>query len=110
MTLRQSITAEQAVADTVNVLEYQVENKKQVTRTIDMRELKSGHRIFEWDVEAGMIQPAEIVETTALIGAMRSYKKYIEFKVRPNCFYAPALNAQNAEKRFKKQIKMKHPV
>lgn len=106
MTLRQAITAEQAVADKTNLHEYQVDNKKQRTVTIDIKELRPGHRMFEWNVGEGTIQPATIIEKTALVGRKKSYKEYIEYLIKPGCFYQPALNAQNAEKKFKAKVKM----
>lgn len=93
--------------DAQKVNERQAEHLKRVTATIDLRDLKVGHRIFEWDIKEGIIQPAIIVEKTVAIGARRTYKDYIEFETRPNCKYTPALNAQNAEKRLKKQLGIK---
>lgn len=106
MTLRQSITSEQAVVDKTHLTEYQAEQKRQKTATIDVRELRPGHRMFEWDVNAGEIKPAEVVESTVLIGAKKSYKQYIEYLIRPGCFYQHALNSQNAERKFKAKVKM----
>ena len=107
MPLKQSITAEQAIADKTQLNEYQVDNKKQITATVDVKELHPGHRMFEWNVSEGVIKPAEILDKTVLIGRKKSFKEYIEYLIRPGCFYQPALNAQNAEKKFKKKVIMK---
>lgn len=106
MTLRTAITAEQPTADQIEII-GQAEQPRAKTHTIDVKELRPGHRMFEWDVAQGTIQPATIVEQTAMIGAKRSYKAYIEYLIKPGCFYQPALNAENAEKKFKKKVKFK---
>lgn len=93
--------------DAQKVNERQAEHIKQTTATIDLCNLKTGHTIFEWDIKEGIIHPAKIVEKTVMIGPRKSYKDYIEFETRPNCKYVPALNAQNAERRLKKQLSIK---
>ncbi len=59
------------------------------------------HQIFEWNVAEGMIAPAEIINKDAHFS---NGKTYIEFVKKDGCHYAPALNAQNAERRFKKRF------
>lgn len=105
MTLRQSITAEHPHTDQIEII-GQAEQPRAKTHTIDVKELRPGHTMFEWDVSAGTIQPAEIVENTVMIGAKKSYKSYTEYLIKPGCFYQPALNAENAERHFKKKVKL----
>lgn len=107
MTLRQYITSEQPQADKTHLTEYQAEQKRQVTETIDSRELRPGLKMYEWDVNAETIQPATIKEETVLVGRMKSYSGYVEFYKRAGCYYHPALNAENAERHFKKKVKFK---
>lgn len=106
MTLRHAITAENPHTDQIEII-GQAEQKRAKTHTIDVKELRPGHTMFEWDVTAGTIQPAEIVEQTVMMGVKRGYKDYTEYMIKPGCFYLPALNAQNAERHFKKKVKFK---
>ncbi len=106
MTLRQSITAENPHTDQIEII-GQAEQKRVRTATIDTKVLRPGLKMYEWDVNSGIIKPAEIKERTVLIGAMKSYSGYVEFYKNPGCYYHPALNAENAERHFKKKVKFK---
>jgi hypothetical protein len=77
------------------------ENPTQKIVAIRARDLKPGHRLFELDLEKMEIRPAEIVKTEM---TMINKKLHYEVKINDKCLYAPALNAQNAEKRFKKKL------
>lgn len=107
MTLRQATIIEQVHQDAQTVNTRQAEQKRATTQTIGIGDLKPNHRVFEWDMVEGIIQPAIIVEQTVMIGKRKTFREYIEFETRPNCKYVPALNAQNAERRLKKNLKMK---
>lgn len=105
MTVRQSITAEQPTTDQIEII-GQAEQKREKTATIEAKILRPGLKMYEWDVNTGIIKPAEIKEQTVLMGRMKSYSGYIEFYKNPGCYYHPALNAENAERHFKKKVKM----
>jgi len=102
--MKQAIEAERPYQDKVNTIEYQVDNIKQNTATIDLSLMHRNHQIFEWNVKEGIVAPANIINRAAFLG---DGKTYIEFEKKEGCHYTPALNAQNAEKRLKKRFKIK---
>lgn len=88
--------------DVIDKDHFQINNIKKSTATIDLTNLKPNHRVFEIDIPGQEIRPAIILETSVLL---TNRKDYVEFELRKGCFYVPALNAQNAERRFMKNKK-----
>jgi len=58
-----------------------------------------GHFIWELNEETGEIRKAEFEKTTAIFGAAIPPEELI---VKPDCIYIPALNAENAKKKYLK--------
>jgi phage FluMu gp28-like protein len=102
--MKQAVILEQPHQDKIKVDTMEIGVEKKVTSTIDLTDMYPGHKMFEWDVAEGIIKPAVILDASVL---MTNRKTYLEFERKPNCHYTPALNAQNAEKRFKKKFKIR---
>lgn len=63
--------------------------------------LKPGHKFWELNVETKELAEAEI-ERYSYIDKDGNPRSRGKLKVKKNCSYVPALNMENAEKRFKK--------
>ena len=62
---------------------------------------KTGHFIWELNEETGEIKKAEFKKTTAVFGAVVASEELI---VKPGCIYIPALNSENAKKKYLKNL------
>ena len=60
---------------------------------------KTGHFIWELNEETGEIKKAEFKRTTAVFGTVAPSEELI---VKPDCIYIPALNAENAKRKYLK--------
>jgi hypothetical protein len=60
---------------------------------------QNGHFIWEINKETGEIKKAEFKKVTAVFGAEIPPEELV---IKPECVYIPALNAKNAEKKYKK--------
>jgi hypothetical protein len=93
---------------TATELRSQMVNPMDDRIVYEIDQLKPNHHLFEIDArEGGFIQPAEVIKTN--VHLMRNgVKKCIqEIKRKPNCIYMPSLNAQNAERKFKRLFGLK---
>jgi hypothetical protein len=102
--MKEALMMEQVYQDKMET-SIQVDNIKQVTSTIDITDIKPGHRIFELDIAGGIVQPVELIDSAVLF---TNRKKYVEFVTRPGCKYIPALNAQNAYRKLVNREKAKN--
>jgi len=79
-------------------------NQKEVKKSINyLGSLKphKGQKLFELNIETSEVKPVEYKETEVLIsGDVR--KKYV---IKPNHWYAVALNKVNAERKFLNRLK-----
>lgn len=64
-----------------------------------------GHFIWELNEETGEIKKAEFKKTTAVFGAELPPEELI---VKADCIYIPALNAENAKKKYLKNKEQSH--
>lgn len=79
-------------------MEVQVQQRKQVEyQLLGSLKPKNGHTIWEVNTETGAIFPAEYKKEAAVFGAKIPPKKLI---VNPDCVYIPALNEENAKRKY----------
>lgn len=86
-----------------DVMQYPAE--KNLVYEID--QLKPNHHLFEINPGEGLIQPAEVVKSDLVIKLNGVKAVRQEIKTKPGCIYMPSLNAENAERKFKKKFKLK---
>lgn len=96
--------------DYVNQVEKQVPDEGILV--FELKNMRPGHRIFELNLDTSEIKPAEVKQQVVMGKIMRNkhhthYRDFVEIISNKNCLYCPALNAENAEKRFNKLIKAK---
>lgn len=92
---------------TATELHAQMVNPMATNLVYEVDQLKPNHHLFEIDAKAGMIQPAEVVKTDVVLMHHGVKKTRQEIKTKPNCIYMPSLNAQNAERKFKRLFGLK---
>lgn len=90
------------ISDVEVVVQAEVKKKRETWGKIH-----PGHLVFEWDVKEGIIKPAQVEETTFEMDTGSGGKVHKKIIIKEGCHYTPALNAQNAEKRFKKAFGIK---
>lgn len=61
-----------------------------------------GHRVFELNIEQGLIREAE-VERNVVLGESGP-RKSGKVMMKPGCIYCTALNAHSADKKFLKML------
>lgn len=87
-------------------MEVQVQQRKQVEyQLLGSLKPKNGHTIWEINEETGSINPAEYKKESAVFGAKIPPKKLI---VNPDCVYIPALNAENAKRKYLQNKNQSH--
>lgn len=81
-------------------IELNVKKKQKIEYVLQGRLIpNAGHFIWELNEETGEIRKAEFKKDTAiLLGALPPD----ELMVKPDCIYIPALNAENAKKKYLK--------
>lgn len=83
-----------------NKIELNVKKKQEVEYVLQgTLKPQVGHFIWELNEETGEIKKAEFKKTTAVFGAAIPPEELI---VKPDCIYIPALNAENAKKKYLK--------
>jgi hypothetical protein len=92
---------------TVTELRSQMVNPMDNKLVYEVDQLKPNHHLFEIDAKEGLIQPAEVVKTDIVLMRNGVKKSRQEIKTKPNCIYMPSLNAQNAERKFKRLFGLK---
>ncbi len=87
--------------DKQNTIELNVKKKQGIEYVLQGAiKPKSGHFIWEINEETGVVSKAEFkTNQVALYGAKLPPKELI---VKSDCIYIPALNAQNAKKKYLK--------
>lgn len=81
-------------------IELNVKNKQEIEYFLQGTiKPKTGHFIWELNEETGEIKKAEFKKTTAVFGAAIPPEDLI---VKSDCIYIPALNAENAKKKYLK--------
>lgn len=101
--MKEALTIEQIYQDELKTRTIQVDNIKDAKLRFDITDLKPGHRIFEFEVVSGMVQPAIVAPLL-----FTEQKRYVEFVPRPGCKYIPALNAENAYRKLVNREKAKN--
>jgi len=80
--------------------ELSVKKKKEIEYVLEGTiKPKKGHFVWELNEETGEIKRAEFKRNTAVFGAEVPPEELI---IKPDCIYIPALNAENAKKKYLK--------
>jgi len=83
-----------------NCIELNVKKKQEVEYVLQGRLIpNAGHFIWEINEETGEIKKAEFKRTVAILGASISPEELV---IKSDCIYIPALNAENAKKKYLK--------
>ena len=86
--------------------ELQLQQKKQVEYELQGVILpEKGHTVFEIEIKTGFIKPAEYKKEKTVY--LFDKNKCSKLLIRKGCVYIPALNKQNALKKFKKSCDQK---
>lgn len=81
-----------------NKVELSVKKKQEIEYVLQGTiKPKAGHFVWELNEETGEIKKAEFKKTTAVFGAAIPPEELI---VKPDCIYIPALNAENAKRKY----------
>lgn len=83
-----------------NKVELNVKKKQEIEYVLQGTiKPQTGHFIWELNEETGEIKKAEFKRTTAVFGAAIPPEELI---VKAGCIYIPALNAENAKRKYLK--------
>lgn len=83
-----------------NNVELSVKKKKEIEYVLQGTiKPKTGHFIWEINEETGEIKKAGFKRNTVVLGAELLPEELI---VKPDCIYIPALNAENAKRKYLK--------
>lgn len=69
---------------------------------------KKGQFVWEIDEETGEIKKAEYKKPPAIFDLTKSFKPKVELIMRKDCVYIPALNAENAKKKYLQNKNQSH--
>ena len=69
---------------------------------------KKGQFVWEIDEETGEIKKAEYKKQPAIFDLTKSFKPKLELIMRKDCVYIPALNAENAKKKYLQNNNQSH--
>lgn len=83
-----------------NNIELNVKNKQEIEYVLQGSvKPQPGHFVWEVNEETGEIKKAEFKRNTAVYGAELPPKELV---VKADCIYIPALNAENAKRKYLK--------
>jgi hypothetical protein len=87
-------------SDNQNKTEINIKKKQEIEYVLQGTiKPKAGHFIWEINEETGEILKAEFKRTTAVLGAELPPEELI---VKADCIYIPALNSENAKRKYLK--------
>jgi hypothetical protein len=93
----------QQISNTHNI-ELTVKKKQEIERMLEGKiKPRKSHFVWELNEETGEIRKAEFKRTTAV--AFHATLPTYELVVKLDCVYIPALNAENAKKKYLKDNK-----
>jgi hypothetical protein len=86
--------------DNQNRIELNVKKKQEIEYVLQGTiKPKAGHFVWELNEETGEIKKAEFKRSTAVYGAELPPEELI---IKADCIYIPALNAENAKRKYLK--------